>query len=227
MKYILALILALFASSAFAQSGGNYVPPAAIFSSASVGSGTSAIAPPTNGMYVIGNVGIGTSTPTHSLTIAASGSPNLGFYSLGINKIWNIGASSTSLFFNEQGVSTRLALLAGGNVGIGTVSPISILSINGVVTYYGTAPTCGTGCASITSGSTNTRGSMVSSSSVSSVTLTFASTGSGVWSTNPFCTISDNNSTAVADISAVSTSALTVSLASALSAVTIYYHCDQ
>lgn len=117
----------------------------------------------------------------------------------------------------------------GGSVGIGTTTPIgsSALTINGVTAFTGTAPTCGTGCASITASSTNARGSMVSSSSVSSITLNFATTGAGQYSTTPFCTISDSNSTAVSDISAVSSTALTVSLASALSAVTIYYICQQ
>lgn len=141
--------------------------------------------------------------------------------------------SGTSNFLNIGNTifatSTNTGTLASpaGNVGIGTVSPISVLAINGVATYYGTAPTCGTGCSSITSGSNNARGSMVSNSSVSAVTLTFASSGAGTWMTTPVCVISDSNSTAVADISAVSTTILTVSLASALSAVTIYWHCEQ
>ena len=84
-------------------------------------------------------------------------------------------------------------------------------------------PTCGTGCASITSGSTNARGSMVSSSSVTSATVNW----SGTLSYTPFCTISDSNTSAVMDISALTSSALTVSMASALSAVTIYWICVQ
>lgn len=90
-----------------------------------------------------------------------------------------------------------------------------------VATGSGGTPTCGTGCASITSGSTDLRGSMVSGSSVSSVTLNF----SGTLASAPFCTISDSNTSATADISSISTSALTVSLASALTSVTIYWNC--
>lgn len=41
----------------------------------------------------------------------------------------------------------------------------------------------------------------------------------------PTCIISDSNTSAVADISSITSSALTVSLASALSAVKIYYIC--
>lgn len=176
---------------------------------AQIGTGFNGNAAPTNGLLVQGGVSIGTALPSSTLSVFGGGLA-VGTYASTANSAVGIGSAVFS-----------------GNVGIGTATPISALAINGVSTYYGTAPTCGTGCASIASGSTNTRGSMVSSSSVSSVTLNFATTGIGTWSTTPFCTISDSNSTAVADISALSTTALTVSLASALTAVTIYWHCDQ
>lgn len=84
-------------------------------------------------------------------------------------------------------------------------------------------PTCGTGCTSITAGSTNARGSMVSSSSVSAVTVNW----SGTLSYTPICVISDSNTTTVADISTVSSSLLTVSTASAITSATIYWICVQ
>lgn len=91
------------------------------------------------------------------------------------------------------------------------------------LTGSGGTPTCGTGCASINAGSTDERGSMVSGSSVSSVALSFSTT----LGFTPTCVISDSNTTATADISAISTSSLTVNLASALSAITIYWICVQ
>lgn len=85
----------------------------------------------------------------------------------------------------------------------------------------GGTPTCGAGCSSITAGSTDLRGSMVSGSSVSSVALNFSATLAAA----PFCVISDSNTTATADIASISTSVLTVNLASALTSVTIYWIC--
>lgn len=85
----------------------------------------------------------------------------------------------------------------------------------------GGTPTCGAGCSSITAGSTDLRGSMVSGSSVSSVALNFSATLAAA----PFCVISDSNTTATADIASISTSVLTVNLASALTSVTVYWIC--
>lgn len=159
-----------------------------------------------------------------------------------INSSQQVGIGTTS-------PSTGVALDLGSNTNsmllpVGTTGQRPATGINGMVRYNSTlnliegyinstwsfllsgssgTPTCGTGCASITAGSTNVRGSMVSSSSVSSVALNF----SGTLGYTPVCTISDSNTSAVADISSISTSALTVSMASALSAVTIYYICVQ
>lgn len=133
-------------------------------------------------------------------------------------------------YFQSTGttvIGTSTLTVSGGQVGIGTATPLSAVTVNGVSSYTGTAPACGTGCASITAGSTNARGSFVTGTSITSSTLTFASSGVGVWGTSPFCTISDSNTSAVSDISALSTVSLTVSLASALSSVTIYYICQQ
>jgi hypothetical protein len=82
-------------------------------------------------------------------------------------------------------------------------------------------PTCGTGCSSVATGSTDYRGSLTSGSSVSSVTLNFSTT----LAYTPTCVISDSNTSAVADISSISSSALTISLASALTSVKIYWIC--
>lgn len=87
----------------------------------------------------------------------------------------------------------------------------------------GGLPTCGTGCSSVTAGSTNVRGSFVTGSSISAATLNWSHT----LPSTPVCTISDSSTTAVADISTLSTTVLTVSLASAVTSATIYYICLQ
>lgn len=85
------------------------------------------------------------------------------------------------------------------------------------------APTCGTGCASITAGSTDSRGSFVTSASITSSILNFGTTWSGV----PVCVISDSSTAAVVDINSVTTGALTVNFANSLSGATVYYVCIQ
>lgn len=86
-----------------------------------------------------------------------------------------------------------------------------------------TAPTCGTGCSSVTSGSTDVRGSLTTGSAVSSITLNFGT----AWASTPYCVISDSTTATVADVSALSASALTVSTAANVTSVTVYWHCMQ
>lgn len=89
-------------------------------------------------------------------------------------------------------------------------------------------PVCSTNCSSITAGSTPVRGSFViASSAVNTAKILWTSSGSSVLSSTPFCTVSDNSTAAQIDISAVSTSSLTISLSTTLSSVTVYYHCLQ
>lgn len=140
-----------------------------------------------------------------------------------------LGTTGGSGNGTSAGVNVGSEVVTGGSIdntpiGNTTTSTGKFTTLNATTfSSSGAAPTCGTGCASITTNSTNTRGSMVSGSSVSAVTLNWSAT----LAATPFCTISDSNSTAVADISALSTSVLTVSLASALTSVTIYWICFQ
>ena len=85
----------------------------------------------------------------------------------------------------------------------------------------GAAPTCGTGCASVFTGSTDVRGYFVTSSAVTSATLDFANT----YDSAPFCTISDSSTATVVDISNISTTVLTVSFAASVTGIKVYYHC--
>lgn len=127
------------------------------------------------------------------------------------------GTGAATLSVVGSSTNDSLNLTAKGN---GTVS------LNGHVgsTVGSTsAPTCGTGCASITSGSTDVRGSFVTSTSITAATLNFGTT----WTSTPFCVISDNSTAALADISTISTTILTVTFASSLSSATVYYSCVQ
>lgn len=128
-----------------------------------------------------------------------------------------------ALVLNQNG-SKVIDTAGTGLIKSGSTLSFATTGTSGVpLTGSGGTPTCGTGCASINAGSTDERGSMVSGSSVSSVALSFSTT----LGFTPTCVISDSNTTATADISAISTSSLTVNLASALSAITIYWICVQ
>lgn len=85
------------------------------------------------------------------------------------------------------------------------------------------SPTCGTGCSSVTAGSTDVRGSLTTSSAVSSITLNFGTT----WANTPVCVVSDNSTATVLDINTISTSVLTVNTAAAVTSAKVYWICMQ
>jgi hypothetical protein len=193
----------------------------------SIGASYEATAAPSNGLIVQGNVGIGTTSLQNSTTLQVKGTIETGVAGTTLGSLLMAGNTSGVVSIIPQAAagtynfnlpttagSSGQALLSGGGSS-------AAMTWGTVATGSGGTPTCGTGCASITAGSTDLRGSMVSGSSVSAVTLNF----SGTLASAPFCTISDSNTSATADISSISSSALTVSLASALTSVTIYWNC--
>jgi hypothetical protein len=84
-----------------------------------------------------GEVGIGTVSPDKPLTIQGTGASNelLSFKNSAGTTKWHINqGGSTDLNFVETAVADyRLYLKAGGNVGLGTGSPTSLLNLNGSV----------------------------------------------------------------------------------------------
>jgi len=127
---------------------GLYVNPTVISS----GSGAQVAA-----AFMGGNVGIGTSTPAHKLTVRTpasdygvehtDGNARLSTYvggSTGGGWLGTISNHKLSFFVNDQ--SASMTVDTTGNVGIGTTAPASKLSINGGIsagTYYGTAAPSG------------------------------------------------------------------------------------
>lgn len=74
--------------------------------------------PPSQGLLVAGNVGIGTTLPDTLLKLAGN-DLRLRFRNTGSsNKEWDIHGTNNDLAFEETGVGTSLYLKAGGNVGI-------------------------------------------------------------------------------------------------------------
>lgn len=83
-------------------------------------------------------------------------------------------------------------------------------------------PTCGTGCASITAGSTDARGSATSGTLATSVIVNFSVT----LPYTPFCAAAGSSTAAVVGCVAT-TSALTCSLSTGLTGDVITWHCPQ
>lgn len=150
-----------------------------------------------------------------------------------VNNVLTEGsATGANPTFNLQGPDTNISLsvmpIGTGGFEIGTTTPSSAeLTIRGnIAGVANAAPTCGTGCTSITAGSSNLRGSLVTSSAVSSITLNFSTTGTDKFASAPFCTLSQGGTTTALGAS-TTTSALTISAAVAVTTDTITWHCLQ
>lgn len=121
-----------------------------------VGNGYVTASPPTNGMIVQGNVGIGTASPVSRLHVQSNFSGNgatltvenantagdtaLDFKSGGslkANLYWNGAAGGSAFIVNSTGNNTALNT-SGGNVGIGTTGPAYKLDVAGNIRTTGT-----------------------------------------------------------------------------------------
>jgi hypothetical protein len=142
------------------------------------------------------------------------------------------GGSANYLYLGSAGTGSPPIIAAEGSDSVidlgltGSGSGATVQTYGHLQNLHGatsSAPTCGTGCSSVTSGSTDVRGSFVTGTSVTAATLDFGTT----WGSTPFCTISTNSTAAVADINTISTSVLTVNFASSLTSASVYYVCIQ
>lgn len=129
----------------------------------------------------------------------------------------SIGSSTDNGLFSVVNASNTAALQVASTTN--NSNALTVAGHMGFATSSVSVSSCGTGSPTI-KGSDNA-GAIVTGSSASSCTLNFAKN----WVNNPVCVESDSNTTAVTDVSAITTSSVTFSMASALSAVNIYYIC--
>jgi len=89
----------------------------------------------TSNAYLDGAVGIGTSTPSYKLQVNNGG---LGLYNSTDDKFWSIEYNSgANIFAIRENGTSRLAILNGGNVGIGTSAPTFKLDVAGSGNFDG------------------------------------------------------------------------------------------
>lgn len=169
-----------------------------------------------NTTFVNGKVGIGTTTPFATLSVSTTSAA-----AFAVADAFN----TTDLLFNTASTTGSIFTVAATtSPSIG--SPIKLFDVDqyGHITASstGAAPTissCGTGSPSLGTNSNDVTGDITTGTSASACTLTFAH----AYSATPEVFITDSNTSAVIDVSARSTTAFTVSIASALSAVNISY----
>lgn len=181
-----------------------------------------------------GNVGVSSSTP-----MLFSVGNVAGFASLtsATSSIWSslvIATSSSNAFVVQDQYGTQdLVMSTASSTSNNPIFVIQATSSTATlfqVDQYGhimasstgatpAISSCGTGSPVMGANANDDVGSFTTGTSASSCTITFGS----AYSATPVVVISDSNTTAVVDVSAVSTTGFTISLASALSAVTVYY----
>ena len=135
-----------WAKLSISQFNGGNVPLFAIASSTGSGATSTPLFVSSNG-----NVGIGTANPDALLTLDNPGSPLLKLSDAGAGvglmgtaddaiagggtADFGITALSGSLLFGSGGVTERMRITSSGNVGIGTTSPASPLTVYGAANY--------------------------------------------------------------------------------------------
>lgn len=180
-----------------------------------------------------GNVGYGTSTPFSTLSVSTSTANYTGQSMLAVTN------SSSATLFN---------VLGNGNTGVGTTSPYANLSVqsgastgdafvvatstgnaiggydnDGHVFTSGPAPvisTCGTGSGTVVGDDQS--GTITTATAATACTATF----SKAYRNTPVCTVTDDSLVGFADISAISTTAVTFGISSALTGGHLYYSCS-
>lgn len=154
--------------------------------------------PPANGLIVAGNVGIGTSTPTAKL-VSVAASTTAGTIQTPYNGVVEIIAgleNTVTMLFQE--IDQWGDLITSGDTPsvTGGTSSVSGNQRNGLITVTGTALT--------------------------SLTLTWVHP----WPVPPDCTVSDNTTASVVDITSISATQLVIGLSIGVNSANVWYICQ-
>lgn len=168
---------------------------------------------------VFGTVGIGTSTPWGTFSVASTSAAALvvadGFNT--INALFNTASTTGSIFTVAATTTTNAQIIAGTPIKLFDVDQYghdtASSTFTPVLSSCGSTPTFGTNANDVT-GTIN-----VGTGTVTACTLTFGSP----YITTPTVVISDSLTTVTADVSAISTTAFTVSLSGSIGGGKIYY----
>lgn len=186
------------ASSVFTTAGAaGYNPLASIFRIASTTNSTETADVTTFTALNNGNVGVGTSTPTAAFVSVAA---------------------STTIGTTETAYTGQVSIIAGLENGVTKL--FQDIDQWGHLITSGDAPTV-TGGTSSVSGNDRNGTVTVTGTALTSVTLNFAHP----WLSTPECTVATNSTASVADISSISTTAVTFGFSVGLSSNSLYYIC--
>lgn len=161
-----------------------------------------------------------TGPPGFFLTVKQAGATAVGYVAMsaGIYTVDTTGTFFPRILINDDGsVTFPPNVIAGANLDVTGVTHLA-----DAVFLGGAIPTCGTGCASLsTTSNDRIMDVTVSAGVVTSVTVNFSATLSSI----PICTATSNSLTALPAITAVSTSAITIQTTATIGSGHLYAHC--
>lgn len=174
---------------------------------------------------VIGNQASGGSYPSGTTLIGAkSGAPTA--FQIGGTEVGRFDATANNFGVGTSSPAAKLSIQGTGELfAVATSTGHAVAGIDSDGHPYTSGPagaitSCGTGTGTLVGDDAS--GVITTATAATACTLTF----SKAWKVAPVCTVTDNSLVGFADISSVSTSAVTFGISSALTGGNLYYQCN-